>query len=179
MLSAWVPLRVPRRSSAGLYLRPQRGRRYHVQMMGPHLGSGFLHEEVASLRATIAAIDIAEVFEAKRLTALSNVRRRGNSYGTIDDRFCVESGHRGAAYLLDIQHVAPNVLLKHASFLLERGALAGVVRDEPYGTHREADHPSTLEPGSGLVLRNLSVGRRIDGATSSSQSRATFCVIPT
>jgi hypothetical protein len=87
---------------AGLHLRPQGGRRYHVQMMGPHLGSGFLHEEVASLRATIAAIDIAEVFEAKRPTALSNLRGRGNGYGTMDDQFCVESGHRGAAHVLDI-----------------------------------------------------------------------------
>jgi len=112
-------------------------------MMGPHLGSGFLHEEVASLRATIAAIDIAEVFEAKRLTAFSNLRGRGNGYGTIDDRFCVESGHRGAAHVLDIQDMASDELMKHAPFLLESDSPACMVRDDLYRTLLEADHASS------------------------------------
>jgi hypothetical protein len=147
-------------------------------MMGPHLGSGFLHEEVASLRATIAAIDIAEVFEAKRPTALSNLRGRGNGYGTIDDRFCVESGHRSAAHVLDIQDMASDELIKHAPFLLESVSPACMVRDDLCGTLLEADHASSLAPGSGILLRNPTARRRIYGATSSSQSRATFCVIP-
>jgi hypothetical protein len=112
-------------------------------MMGPHLGSGFLHEEVASLRATIAAIDIAEVFEAKRPTALSNLRGRGNGYGTIDDRFCVESGHRSAAHVLDIQDMASDELIKHAPFLLESVSPACMVRDDLYRTLLEADHASS------------------------------------
>src|SRR5215213_3182901 len=112
-------------------------------MMGPHLGSGFLHEEVASLCATIAAIDIAEVFEAKRLTAFSNLRGRGNGYGTIDDRFCVESGHRGAAHVLDIQDMASDELMKHAPFLRESVSPACMVRDDLCGTLLEADHASS------------------------------------
>jgi hypothetical protein len=112
-------------------------------MMGPHLGSGFLHEEVASLRATIAAIDIAEVFEAKRPTALSNLRGRGNGYGTIDDRFCVESGHRSAAHVLDIQDMASDELMKHAPFLLESDSPVCMVRDDLYRTLLEADHASS------------------------------------
>jgi hypothetical protein len=112
-------------------------------MMGPHLGSGFLHEEVASLRATIAAIDIDEVFETKRLTALSNLRGRGNGYGTIDDRFCVESGHRSAAHVLDIQDMASDELIKHAPFLLESVSPACMVRDDLYRTLLEADHASS------------------------------------
>src|SRR5215203_1077450 len=120
-------------------------------MMGPHLGSGFLHEEVASLRATITAIDIAEVFEAKRLTAFSNLRGRGNGYGTIDDRFCVESGHRGAAHVLDIQDMASDELMKHAPFLRESVSPACMVRDDLCGTLLEADHASSLAPGSGDI----------------------------
>src|SRR5215217_5083644 len=103
-------------------------------MMGPHPGRGFLREEVASLRTTIAAIDIAEVFEAKRLTALSNLRGRGNGYGNIDDRFCVESGLRSAAHELDIQDMASDELMKHAPFLLEIVSLGCMVRDDLYGT---------------------------------------------
>ena len=117
--------------------------------MGPHLGRGFLHEEVASLRATISTIDIAEILETKCLPASPNRRGRGNGYGDVNDRFGVESGHRGAPHVLDIQHVAPNVLLKHASFLLERSAPARLVSDEPYATLLEADNALSLESGWG------------------------------
>jgi hypothetical protein len=114
--------------------------RYHVQVMGPHQGSGFLHEHVAPLRATISAIDIAKI--TKRLLASSNLGARGHGYGDVDDRFGVESGHRGAPHVLDIQDVAPDLLLKEASLLRENVLPARMVRNDLYGTLLEADHAS-------------------------------------
>jgi hypothetical protein len=115
--------------------------------MCPHLGRGLPHEEIASLCAAISAIDGVEVM--KRLQASSNLYGRGNGYGSIDDRFGVELGHRGAPYVLDIQDVAPNVLLKEASLLRESVSPTWLVRDDLHGTFCEADHVSSLEPADG------------------------------
>ena len=53
--------------------------------------------------------------------------------------------------MLDIHHVAPNVLLKDAPFLLESVSPARMVRDDLYGALLENDHASSLEIGSGVT----------------------------
>jgi hypothetical protein len=109
----------------------------------------FRHEEVASIPATIPAIDIAEVIEAKRWPASRNLQGRGNGDGNIDDRFSVEFGHCCASRVPNIQHVTPNVLLNEASFLPVIGSPARTERYDLYDALLETDHATSLEPGLG------------------------------
>src|SRR5215213_260707 len=135
---------------------------HHVEIMRSHLGRAFLHEEVATLRTGIAPIDIAGVLELR--PAGWNHRGCGNRNSYVDDRLCVQSRYRGAPHALDIQYVAPNVLLKDASFLLEHVLTTHMVRDDSYSSLLEADHASSLDPEC-RVTAHPSCGPRDPGLT--------------
>src|SRR5918995_5286058 len=101
------------------------------------LDPGFVRDWTRELYA----VEIAELDEG---SAALHVCRRSDRHGDVDDRLGGQAGYRGAADVLDVEHVAPDALAQAVPFLGEgpRPLVVGW-----YDAHRppfETDHPRLL-----------------------------------
>ena len=110
----------------------------HMHMMGPHVRSGFFHEEVPPIRSPIASINIADA--AEQWDTLRKHRHRCHGCGNIQNGFRIETGHGRASHMLDIKHEVPDMLLQDASLPLEKVVPVRMVSDDLYSSSLETDH---------------------------------------
>jgi len=119
--------------------------------MRPDVGGRFFHEKVTSIPARIASLKIAEGTE--RLPALGNHCYGGHRHGHINNGFRVEAGHGSAAYMLDIQHEMPDVLVKKVAFLVEQIVPVRPVSDNLYSPSFQADPIPSLKANVKDLIR--------------------------